>query len=56
MAETKFTEAKISLVGNGYLIVVTNGPEIEEQQFVARDLDHLASVLKAIMAPPPEVG
>lgn len=51
----KFSEAKIKLVANGYLIVVTDGADVTEQQFIAHDLDHLGQVLKAIMAPPPEL-
>ena len=56
MTERKFTDARIKLVGNGYLITATNGEAEVQEQFVAGTLEEVGSVLKAIMAPPPELN
>jgi hypothetical protein len=51
---TQFTEARLTLVGNGYIIGCINNQTGVEQQFVARDLDQACAVLQAVMVPPPE--
>lgn len=48
----KFTEVRIELVGNGYIITGSNGPGIGEEQFVARDIDDLTNVVRKIMRHP----
>lgn len=52
----KFTEARVVLVGNGYLIGCVNNQSGTEQQFVARDLKEVCAVLSDVMEEPAPQG